>query len=63
MGKRTESILRKKLGIDEFTPLKVAGAAGGDSGGSDGAQGTQEDRDGDGQPNEEQAKPKKVERA
>lgn len=60
MGLRTEEILRDKLGIDQFTPLKVAGGTEPDAaGGADAASGTQEDHDGDGQPNEDQARKQK----
>lgn len=57
MGAARESAIRKKLGLDEFVPLKIAGAAGGEGGdgaGGDGSKGTEDDRDADGQPNEEE---------
>lgn len=55
VGKARESRIREKLGIQEFVPLKIAGAAGGAEGeGSIGSAGSEDDRDGDGQPNEEE---------
>ncbi len=55
VGKAREDLIREKLGMPKFVPLKVAGGAdsgSGDEGGSS-SRGTQEDRDGDGNPNEE----------
>lgn len=60
LGKATSAILRQKLGIEQFTPLKIAAPAGEDGGeGGAGSPGTEQDRDGDGQPNEEQARKQK----
>lgn len=53
MGAARERLIREKLGLKEFVPLKIAGAAGGADGeGSTGSRGTQDDRDGDGKPME-----------
>lgn len=51
-----ERLLREKLGLPQFVPMKIAGAAGGGDEGGDAAAtaGTVEDRDGDGVANEEQ---------
>lgn len=60
LGKATEGILRERLGLQEFVPLKIASdpAAADGGGGSDGP-GTEQDRDGDGQPNEEKTRNKR----
>lgn len=61
MGRAEEDILRKKLGLGEFTPLKVAGAAGAEDGSSStDSPGTQEDRDGDGKPLEREDKKRRT---
>lgn len=54
VGKAREDLIREKLGMPKFVPLKVAGGAGGagSDGGSGGAKGTAQDRDGDGEENE-----------
>lgn len=58
IGAARESLIRKKLGLEEFVPLKVAGGAGGAEGeGSTGTPGSEDDRDGDGKPNEEEQRP------
>jgi lambda family phage portal protein len=59
LGQAEDKILRKKLGLEEFMPLKIAGAAGAqeDQGGD--SKGSADDRDGDGQPNEDQKRDKK----
>lgn len=55
IGMARENLIRKKLGLNDFVPLKTAGAAGGADGeDSTGSAGSEDDRDGDGQPNEEQ---------
>lgn len=55
VGQARERIIRERLGIKEFTPLKIAGAQGGGEDGS-GDSGTANEADGDqdGIPNEEQ---------
>jgi lambda family phage portal protein len=53
VGQARERLIREKLGIKEFVPLKVAGTAGGGDGGGGGdSKGTAADRDGDGEENE-----------
>lgn len=52
VGQARERLIREKLGIKEFVPLKIAGAAGGEGGGD--SRGTADDRDGDGEPNEDE---------
>lgn len=61
MGQARENKIRERLGIGSFTPLKVAGSAGGGDGdgGSDGGPGTEDDRDGDGVPREDEKKEKR----
>ena len=55
IGMARENLIREKLGLKEFVPLKVAGGAGGAEGeGSTSSRGTQEDRDGDGEANEDE---------
>jgi lambda family phage portal protein len=57
LGAATEEIVRKKLNLSEFVPLKIAGAAGGaDGAAGDTGPGTEQDRDGDGKPNENQTR-------
>ena len=54
MGMARERLIRKRLDLPDFVPLKIAGAAGGAEGDSStGSAGSEDDRDGDGQPNEE----------
>lgn len=55
VGQARERLIRQKLGIPDFTPLKIAGASS-DADGGEGAEGEsgtdEDDRDGDGIPNE-----------
>jgi capsid protein len=52
LGQAEDKILRKKLGLEEFMPLKIAGKVGATEEGGEGGKGTAEDRDGDGETNE-----------
>lgn len=53
LGKAREERLRKKLGLDKFVPIKVAGGASSSEDGSGSStKGTEDDRDGDGIANE-----------
>lgn len=59
LGKATSKIVRTKLGIEQFVPLKVAGAAGAEADGSAaGGGGNEADRDNDGIPMEDSQKRK-----
>ena len=51
MGQARERLMRERFGLPQFTPLKIAGAAGGGDGGAE-SRGTEADRDGDGEANE-----------
>ena len=62
LGKAREDMIRKRLGVPAFVPMKIAQtASGGDEGGGDSA-GTADDRDGDGEPNEDQQEEQRTRR-
>lgn len=54
LGKAREDRIRELLGQDAFVPLKIAGASGGGGGGAAGSKGTEDDRGGDGVPQEDE---------